>query len=187
MIERFYYTLDEMLDDEVLAGFKKLFDTFGIAFTDTSYTTELFNHIDEAYGQDYIAYIDIQHPVYEFVDKPSITEVLLDDGMKYQMMQFVKKVKGWLDDSQFRYEKLISLYTNQQNNLLNKLESTVQFNDTPQTTSTGLDDDDYATTYTKSSTDVTTIMSRLQEVRSYWSSLYNEWSNEFSKKFVLYI
>lgn len=190
MLERFYYTFNELLDEETLTGFKKLFDTFEVPFTDTSYTTELFGHIEEAYGQDFCLYVDVEHPAWEEVEQPTVAELLADAGFKSQALRFIKKIKNWLDDSQFRYEKLISIYTAEQTHLLDKVQtvSTSQYNDTPQTTATGLDADNYATSYTKnaSSSDMLPVINRLNEIRIYWSSLYNEWANEFGKKFVLY-
>ena len=86
--------------------------------------------------------------------------------------------------------KLLRLYKDNENKLLNKIESinTTQFNDTPQSVNNNLDADGYASTYTKNinSTDGATIMNRLNEVRAAWSSLLDEWVLEFGKKFIIH-
>ena len=74
-------------------------------------------------------------------------------------------------------------------------DSQAGFNDTPQ--NGGLwNDDKHTSTITlvngKNSNDTTittdsgTIMSRLKEIRDNLESLYDTWSNEFGKEFVIY-
>lgn len=74
-------------------------------------------------------------------------------------------------------------------------DSQTGFNDTPQ--NGGLwNDDKHTSTITlvngKNSNDTTvtadsgTIMSRLKEIRDNLESLYDTWSNEFGKEFVIY-
>ena len=60
----------------------------------------------------------------------------------------MSKIKAWLEDSSVRYLKLLRLYKDNENKLLNKIESinTTQFNDTPQSVNNNLDADSYAST-----------------------------------------
>lgn len=192
MINRFYYTLDELkttVPSET--GWNGLLLPYTGGYTDSQYTTTLYNDVKLNYGDDYIVYIDIEAPAWEYIEKPTIAEILITPEYKKQVVKFMNKIKAWLDDSKYKYEKLIKLYADNENKLMDqvKSESSTQFNDTPQTTISGLDSDEYATTYTKNKTaiDSGTVMARLSEVRAYWESLYSAWVKEFSKKFVYYI
>ena len=86
-----------------------------------------------------------------------------------------------------RYKPILDYYTNNKNNLLNKIEnvSERQFDDTPQT-SGGVYDDTYSSTYekTKTQTDLTTLMSRLDEINEKFENIYRRWANEFKGVFI---
>lgn len=189
MINRFYYTLKELYTDYLGNGFNKLLIQWTGSYSDSTETAQLYTDVEDNYLDDIIAYIDIEAPVWEDIKKPTVAEVLANPDYKNQILKFMRKIKAWLEDSKYRYEKLIRLYTSNENNLMAKIvaESSVQFNDTPQTTTVGLDGDEYATTYTKnkSAVDGGTTMARLNEIRANWMSLYEEWTGEFAKKFVL--
>lgn len=186
---RFYYTLKDIYTEYLANGFNKLFFQWTGSYDDTVYTSILFEDISLNYGDDNIVYIDVITDNC-FLKRPEISEVLANPDLKKQIVKFINKMHAWLDDSKFRYEKLIELYEANSDNLLKQIEAfnTVKFNDTPQTTTDGLDGDNYATTYTvnKSGTDASTLMSRLSEIRNAWNSLYEEWTKEFARKFVLY-
>lgn len=186
---RFYYTLNELGLDYRSNGFNKLFEQWTGTYQDTTKTSILFEDVLLNYGDDNIAYIDVITDNC-FLKRPEISEVLANPDLKKQIVKFINKIHAWIDDSKFRFEKLIELYDANSEDLLKQIEAfnTVKFNDTPQTTVDGLDGDNYATTYTvnKSGTDAATLMSRLSEIRSAWNSLYDEWTKEFAKKFVLY-
>lgn len=190
MITRFYYTLNELQDVEAQGGFNRLFLNWIGSFTDTTETIDCYADIENNFGDDFIAFLDVEHPSWEYVEKPTVAEIMASDEYRKQIIKFIKKMYAWVGDSQFRYEKLIKLYNAEADNLMNKVEtiSSTQFNDTPQTTVNGLDEDEYATTYTKnkSSTDISTVMARLQEIRNYWRSIYDEWVEEFASRYVIY-
>lgn len=190
MINRFYYTLEELIDSEETGAFKKLFSNWDISFTDSTYTTELFNDIMNRYGSEFIYYLDIDAPIWSVVEKPSIEQIKLIPSWNILTTNHVKKIKEFLEDSRKYYEKLLPLYTASEANLLKKVEniSTTQFNDTPQSTDSGLSGDNYASTYTKvnSSNEFGTVIQRLEEIHSYWRNLYSEWSSEFGRAFVIY-
>jgi len=200
MVTRFYYTLNELQDEELTENqrtFKTLFEYWVVdSYIAGNNETTLYQHLQEEYGDDFCCYIDIQHPYWEEVDKPTIIEILTEEelvGLKEQIKKQIRKIKAWLEDSHFRYDKLISLFTTQEAKLLEQVEatSTVQFNDTPHTPADSgktLLDDEFATTYTKniSKADAGTVLTRLNEVRNGWFSLYAEWIYEYATKFVLY-
>lgn len=190
--ERIYYTLNELQPDEdgIAQTFSSLFSYWGLTFTDTTKTINLYNHIAEQYGEDYCVYIDVKRYAGEYFEIPTIEDIFEDYDLKKQVVKFLNKIKNWIGDSLERYDTLIDLYENNKNNLMNKVQtiSKNKFNDTPQTTTSGLDSDDYATTYTTNTleSDNATVISRLNEIRALWESLYSEWTAEFAKKFVLY-
>lgn len=181
---RFYYTLAELIDVFETEGFKQLFIQWVGSYTDTNDTKQLWTDIKNKYLDDGILYIDID--TFKLIDKPSITEIKQDEELNKQVVKQIRKIKAWLEDSKFRYEKLIKLYNDNAFKLMDQLKSSTQFNDTPQTTNTGLDDDAYATTYTVNKTDSGTVLQRLSEVRALWNSVISEWCSEFSRKFVYY-
>lgn len=191
MINRFYYTIEDLYLDYRSNGFNKIFEQWLGTYTDTTETTKLYEDIEDNFYDDYICYIDVSAPVWEAVERPDINDLLTIPEYKKQIVKQLRKIRAWLDDSKYKYEKLIKLYADNENKLMDqvKSESSTQFNDTPQTTISGLDSDEYATTYTKNKTaiDSGTVMARLSEVRAYWDSLYSAWVKEFSKKFVYYI
>lgn len=191
MITRYYYTLNELGLDYLANGFNKLFFQWIGSYVDDTYTSILFEDVQVAYGDDFIMYIDVCHPMWEFNEKPTVQQILSDyPQYKKEFVKQINKIKHWVDESKNRYEKLINLYEDNANKLMDKVEtiSSTQFNDTPQTTVDGLDGDNYATTYTKnkSASDLATVMSRLDEIRRAWRSMYEEWSNEFGSTFVIY-
>lgn len=181
---RFYYTIEELYDSEAVSGFNRLFKDWLGTYTDDSDTKALWKDVEDKYLEDGILYIDID--TFKPIAKPSKYDILNDTELKKQVVKQLRKIRAYVDDSKFRYSKLIKLYNDNANNLMNQLTATTQFNDTPQTTNTGLDDDAYATTYTVNKTDSGTVLQRLSEVRALWNSVISEWCSEFSRKFVYY-
>ena len=94
----------------------------------------------------------------------------------------------WINQTYSKYNKLISLYESQENNLLKQLESSSKtlFNDTPQAGG-DFTSDPYITnaTQVKTSTDTATPIARLKEVQDNITNYYKEWADEF-EKFIIY-
>ena len=183
---KYYYTLNDLYSGN--GSWADLGNSWWVTLTGGVYRNELWNYIKNNWGDDYIFILKLDIAPYEEIpERPTVAD--LRDKYLTEVQTFIKKIGYWLDSTGFRFEKLIPLFKEQENNLLNKLESvtTSQYNDTPQTTTVGLDDDKYASNYTKSttSTDTETILSRLNEVRTYYHSLYAEWANTFKERFVL--
>ena len=111
---------------------------------------------------------------------------------KKAMTIFGDMLVAWLYNSSKKYSPIIAKFTAQENNLLNKIATSVEtssrFNDTPQDTTTP-DDDAYLTTYGKdysiSESDGATIMARLAEIRDQFSDVYESWLNEFRRAFKI--
>lgn len=185
---KYYYTFNELHTGVTSGSWSGLANKWGLAIDDGTYKSEVHDYIADNWGDDYVFILKIDVAPYEEIpERPSIDE--LKTNYLAEVQRFIKKIRFWLENTAFRFEKLIPMYKEQENNLLNKLESvsTSQYNDTPQTTTVGLEEDKYASNYTKSttSTDTATIMSRLNEVRTYYHSLYAEWANTFKERFVL--
>lgn len=192
MITRFYYTLQELQNGSIspaLQGWDTIISNItGETTTDTLKQAELYNFCKDEYRGEAVVYIDIVHPKWEVVEQPTIAEIKTESKYAEQYEELknqVYKIKNWLSISSVRYEKLIEVFSAQENNLMKQLESSVQFNDTPQTSASGLDADNYATTYTKSKADAGTVLQRLNEVRNLWDNVYDDWVREFGRKFVI--
>lgn len=199
---RWYYSFDELSDfygkNEEQQDFNIIFTPFFVHYNpptdidDHNNIQKLYDDIYNAYYDDAMLYVDVDYPNDVLVPdtKPTPNELFAIKNLNKQCRVFMSKIKAWLEDSSDRYLKLLRLYKENENKLLNKIESinTTQFNDTPQSVNNNLDADSYASTYTKNinSTDGATIMNRLNEVRAAWSSLLDEWVLEFGKKFIIH-
>lgn len=199
---RWYYSFDELSDfygkNEEQQDFNIIFTPFFVHYVqptdpeDHNNIQKLYDDIYNAYYDDAMLYVDVDYPNDVLVPdtKPTPNELFAIKNLNKQCRVFMRKIKAWLEDSSDRYLKLLRLYKENENKLLNKIESinTTQFNDTPQSVNNNLDADGYASTYTKNinSTDGATIMNRLNEVRAAWSSLLDEWVLEFGKKFIIH-
>ena len=135
----------------------------------------------------------------------ALKPIAYQDGKDSNAIEVGYAIYAWLIRTTEKYEPLIKLYTENQNKLMSKLTSTTSssgsndsqtgFNDTPQ--NGGLwNDDKHTSTITlvsgnnRNDTTITsdsgTIMARLKEIRDNLESLYDTWSNEFGKEFVIY-
>ena len=68
-----------------------------------------------------------------------------------------------------------------------KSETFNRFNDTPQSSATGFDDDAHATNTTKTTTSTAggTAAARLSEVYSFIRNQYKLWADDFIQKFTI--
>ncbi len=94
-----------------------------------------------------------------------------------------------------KYDKLVTLYQNEQNDLLGKISTTRndvnRFLDVAENAEDFLDDNKYATNITKNEGTVTqdagTILQRLDEVRKLYYDVIARWVNEFESLFISHL
>ena len=159
-------------------GWESLFYDWLREYVDDEYTAKLYDYLFNEFADEYIFYADACVGL-------TVADLQNNPELKTEVKATMRKIRTWLDLSKDKYETLIQLYKNHEQSLMKRVESTVQFNDTPQSTTQGLDGDQYASTYTKNASDGATVIQRLAEIRALWENLYEDWVNEFRKKFVL--
>lgn len=193
-MERTYYTLDDIrkelgnlnpgaegpysLQDSSLTNFIKFcLLKAGYAttiFTDTQESNECFrNYIWPRFYQEAIIYVDSDEDE-DFVEKFCRTKV--------------GQIMSWWMSSTDKYSMLIQNLNNNKTKLLDDVKSASisRFNDTPQNSGDFSDDNHTSTVNkTENSSNVGTMMSRLNEIEDNIKQLYIDWSNEF-RKFILW-
>ena len=100
----------------------------------------------------------------------------------------VGQIFAWFKASTEKYGLLIQNLNNNKQKLLDDVKSTSisRFNDTPQNSGDFSDDQHTSTaTKTENSSNVGTMMARLNEIEDNIKQLYIDWSNEF-RKFIIW-
>ena len=192
--ERTYYTLDDIrveagispnnkgpytMNNETLSGFIRAclfmagYDTPPTA-TETNATMTCFrNYIWPRFYQEAIIYADLDENE-DFVEKFCRTKA--------------GNIMSWWQSSSEKYSLLIQNLTANKTKLLDDVKSASisRFNDTPQN-SGDFSDDQHASTVTKTenSSNVGTMMARLNEIEDNIKQLYMDWSDEF-RKFIIW-
>ena len=131
------------------------------------------NYIWPRFYQEAIIYTDSDDKE-DFIQKFSRTKV--------------GQIFAWWKSSMEKYTMLIQNLENNKNKLLDdvKSSSTSRFNDTPQNSGDFSDDAHTSTvTKTENSSNVGTMMARLNEIEDNIKQLYIDWSNEF-RKFIIW-
>ncbi len=207
MISRFYYTLDELTgnnyDSFVLNSNVGFYDICSYLLgressiaEDTEYTNKLMYHIWLNLSQKYLYYLDIEHPRWEHVDKPSIDSFGPDE--MFYIHEVGQSMLSIFEDTKDRYLTLIQMYEDELDGLLAGVKTvtdgdgTVRFNDTPQNlpNAGGFAEDNYSTNVTTNknkitvTADVNTKMARIDEVYRLLKNLYADWAFEFNKLIV---
>lgn len=192
--ERTYYTLDDIrktlgwmynekngpysLNTNTFSSFlndclrQAGYDT--TTFTETTESTLCFrNYIWPRFYQEAIIYTDSDESE-DFAKKFAETKV--------------GQIMSWWMSSSEKYSLLIQNLENNKTKLLEDVisSSTSRFNDTPQNSGDFSDDQHTSTvTTTTNSSNVGTMMSRLNEIEDNIKQLYIDWSNEF-RKFIIW-
>ena len=142
--------------------------------TETAESQTCFrNYIWPRFYQEAVIYVDSDEDE-DFVEKFARTKV--------------GQIMAWWQSSSEKYVLLIKNLTANKNKLLDDVKSvsTSRFNDTPQNSGDFSDDQHTSTvTKTENSSNVGTMMARLNEIEDNIKQLYLDWSNEF-RKFIIW-
>ena len=131
------------------------------------------NYIWPRFYQEAVIYVDSDEDE-DFVKKFTRTKV--------------GRMFAWWKSSMEKYTMLIQNLEANKKKLLDdvKSSSTSRFNDTPQNSGDFSDDQHTSTiTKTENSSNVGTMMARLNEIEDNIKQLYRDWSNEF-RKFIIW-
>lgn len=131
------------------------------------------NYIWPRFYQEAVIYVDSDEDE-DFVEKFCRTKV--------------GQIFAWWQASSDKYKLLIQNLENNKAKLLDDVKSASisRFNDTPQNSGDFSDDAHTSTvTKTENSSNVGTMMSRLNEIEDNIKQLYMDWSNEF-RKFIIW-
>ena len=196
-MERTYYTLDDIrievgispndkgpyaivnssaasLSSFLINCFYKISYLVPPTFTETTETRTCFQkYIWPRFYQEAIIYVDSDETE-GFVEKFCRTKA--------------GQIMAWWQSSTEKYVLLIQNLENNKQKLLDdvKSSSVARFNDTPQNSGDFSDDNHTSTiTKTENSSNVGTMMQRLNEIEDNIKQLYLDWSNEF-RKFIIW-
>lgn len=123
-----------------------------------------------------------------YIDSEDETDVLTDAELAENFLPWIGRIYTWLMNTKDKYEKLITLYTSQENKLLEQVSSQTQtlVNDTPQNGGDVIADDYVSNVATTTaSTDAATPIARLSEIKDNLNNLYEEWARGFNR-YMLY-
>ena len=191
--ERTYYTLDDIrLEVGISPDTKGPYTMSNTALNlflnaclqKVGYNTVIFTETDESqmcfrkyiwprFYQEFVIYTDSDENE-DFVEKFCRTKV--------------GQIMSWWTSSTEKYSMLIQNLSNNKAKLLDdvKSSSVARFNDTPQNSGDFSDDNHTSNiTTTTSSSNVGTMMQRLNEIEDNIKQLYIDWSNEF-RKFIIW-
>ena len=189
--ERTYYTLDELGKDLGYSGegpYSLINESFNgfingclkkvgyntVSFNDTQESNNCFrNYIWPRFYQEAIIYVDSDESE-SFIEKFCRTKV--------------GQIMSWWQSSTEKYSLLIQNLEANKSKLLDDVKSASisRFNDTPQNSGDFSDDQHTSTvTKTENSSNVGTMMARLNEIEDNIKQLYIDWSNEF-RKFIIW-
>ena len=191
-MERTYYTLDDIrkaleitgegpyaIGSKTLSSFlnsclSKVNFVAAPYFTETAESANCFQlFIWPRFYQEAIIYVDSDESE-DFVEKFCRTKA--------------GQIMSWWQSSSEKYIMLIQNFENNKAKLLDdvKSSSVARFNDTPQNSGDFSDDNHTSNiTTTTSSSNVGTMMQRLNEIEDNIKQLYLDWSDEF-RKFIIW-
>ena len=163
--------------------FKTYFDPSITSFTDDQFTTEFFQkYFYTEMAEQNVDFIEIETCNFE---EPTITPEQKEKIKHDIAVRFV----NLMNQTRVYYSKMLTLLKENENKLLNAVENSsfVRFNDTPQAIAgVGFEDDDFASTTTKSTSNLDeNIMIKLNRIRDNYIDYNNAWLNRF-KLLILY-
>lgn len=163
--------------------FKTYFDPSITTYVDDTYTTEFFQkYFYTEMAEQNVDFIEIETCNFE---EPEITP---EQKAKIKHDIAVRFV-NLMNQTRVYYSKMLSLLKENENKLLNAVENSsfVKFNDTPQSLAgVGFNDDDFASTTTKSTSNLDeNIMIKLNRIRDNYIDYNIAWLNRF-KLLIMY-
>ena len=193
---RHYYTLPELFIPEAGETIDDFKDPLWAKTEDKGFYT-IINHIsglsftqDDAYTKELMqkyVWPEMWDAKVIYLDTFKPKELVSVDTIKLLRKQVLGSIYSWINDTYFVYTDRIKAAENV--DLMGDIKSETfnRFNDTPQASSTGFDDDAHATNTTKTITSSAggTAAARLSEVYRFIRNQYKLWADEFIQKFTI--
>ena len=193
---RYYYTLPELFIPDVGETTDDFKDPLWAKTKDKGFYT-IINHISGLSFADDDAYTKELMQNYVWPEMWDAKVIYLDtckrekpvdvETVKVLRKQVLGSIYSWFNDTYFVYVDRIKAAENV--DLMGDIKSETfnRFNDTPQASSTGFDDDAHATNTTKTTTSTAggTAAARLSEVYGFIRNQYKLWADEFIQKFTI--
>ena len=193
---RTYYTLDDIRKELKLfpneEGPYTIADMYFSVFLNSCLTKAGYKNKEAAYADETVETLKCFR---EYIWPRFYQEAIIyvdsdedEDFVKKFARTKVGQIMAWWNASSEKYVLLIKNLTNNKKKLLDdvKSTSTSRFNDTPQNSGDFSDDQHTSTvTKTENSSNVGTMMARLNEIEDNIKQLYLDWSNEF-RKFIIW-
>ena len=193
---RHYYTLPELFIPEAGETIEDFRDPLWAKTKDKGFYT-IINHIsglsfgeDDAYTKELMqkyVWPEMWDAKIIYLDSFKPKELISVDTINLLRKQALGNIYKWINDTYFVYVDRIKAAENV--NLMGDIKSETfnRFNDTPQSSSTGFDDDAHATNTTKTTTSSAggTPVSRLSEVYGFIRNQYKLWADDFIQKFTI--
>lgn len=193
---RHYYTLPELFIPEQGETIEDFKDPMWAMTEDKGFYT-IINHISGlSFAQDDIYTKELMQK-YVWPEMWSAKVIYLDtckcekpvdvETIKALRKEILGSIYSWINDTYFVYVDRIKAAENV--DLMGDIKSETfnRFNDTPQSSATGFDDDAHATNTTKTITSSAggTAAARLSEVYGFIRNQYKLWADDFIQKFTI--
>lgn len=115
--------------------------------------------------------------------RQKIIAYVYEDEVQEYYKEWIVNFCNILNNTYTKYTKLIKYYNDNIDNLLKTIDSTVEFNDTPQ--DVYQDTVNYVTTVQTNKTEGDSLINRLTQLRYKLIDVYNEWLKEFKPLFIV--
>ena len=193
---RYYYTLPELFIPDVGETIDDFKDPLWAKTKDKGFYT-IINHIsglsfaqDDEYTKELMqkyVWPEMWDAKVIYLDTCKCEKPVDVETVKVLRKQALGSIYSWINDTYFVYVDRIKAAENV--DLMGDIKSETfnRFNDTPQASSTGFDDDAHATNTTKTITSSAggTAAARLSEVYRFIRNQYKLWADEFIQKFTI--
>ena len=193
---RHYYTLPELFIPEAGETIEDFRDPLWAKTKDKGFYS-IINHIsglafaeDDQYTKELMqkyVWPEMWDAKIIYLDSFKPKELVSVDTINLLRKQALGNIYKWINDTYFVYVDRIKAAENV--DLMGDIKSETfnRFNDTPQSSSTGFDDDAHATNTTKTTTSTAggTAASRLSEVYKFIRNQYQLWADDFIQKFTI--